>query len=101
MHQMKTIIKELIGLANHLDSRGFVKEANFLDKIVSESSPIQEPRIYSEEDVDRITKEEGVEVMDATDEAALEDAWLLFTSLEDWTQRGIINRVIQEGLDDT
>tara|TARA_Y100001958_G_C21214317_1_gene539822 strand:+ start:522 stop:809 length:288 start_codon:yes stop_codon:yes gene_type:complete len=95
------MIKEIIKLANHLDSIGLYKEADFLDEIASESRPHQEPRIYSEEDVDRIIKEEGVEVMDATDEAALEDAWLLFTSLEDWIQRGIINRVIQEGLDDT
>ena len=98
---MSGMIKELIKLANHLDSIGLLKEADFLDKIVSESSPIREPRISSEEDVDRIAKEEGVEVMSATDHAALEDAWLLFTSSEDWIQRGIINRVIQEGLDDT
>ena len=95
------MIKELIKLANHLDSIGLLKEADFLDKIVSESSPIREPRISSEEDIDRIAEEEGVELMDATDEAELENAWLQFTSWPDHMQRGIINRVIQEGLDDT
>lgn len=95
------MIKELIKLANHLDSIGLLKEADFLDKIVSESSPIREPRISSEEDVDRVAKEEGIELMDATDEAELENAWLQFTSWPDHMQRGIINRVIQEGLDDT
>tara|TARA_X000000950_G_C13920884_1_gene663284 strand:+ start:1420 stop:1707 length:288 start_codon:yes stop_codon:yes gene_type:complete len=95
------MIKELIKLANHLDSIGLLKEADFLDKIASESSPIQEPRISSEEDADRVAKEEGIELMDATDEAELENAWLQFTSCPDWVQRAIINRVIQEGLDDT
>lgn len=95
------MIKELIKLANHLDSIGLLKEADFLDEIVSESSPIREPRISSEEDVDRVAKEEGIELMDATDEAELENTWLQFTSWPDHMQRGIINRVIQEGLDDT
>ena len=95
------MIKELIKLANHLDSIGLLKEADFLDKIVSESSPIREPRISSEEDVDRVAKEEGIELMDVTDEAELENTWLQFTSWPDHMQRGTINRVIQEGLDDT
>jgi hypothetical protein len=95
------MIKELIKLANHLDSIGLLKEADFLDKIVSESDPIRTPRIYSEEDVDRISQEEGVDPMDATDEADLEDAWLIFTSSPDHIQRGVINRIIEQGLDDT
>jgi hypothetical protein len=74
------MIKELIKLANHLNSIGLLKEADFLDKIA---------------------EEQGVELMDATDEGELEDAWLQFTSWPDWIQRAIINRVIQEGLDDT
>lgn len=74
------MIKELIKLANHLDSIGLLKEADFLDKIA---------------------EEQGVKIMNATDEGELEDAWLQFTSWEDWVQRAIINRVIQEGLDDT
>tara|TARA_Y100000114_G_scaffold157053_1_gene186779 strand:+ start:107 stop:403 length:297 start_codon:yes stop_codon:yes gene_type:complete len=98
------MIKELIKLANHLDSIGLLKEADFLDKIVSESRPIREPRVSSEEGVDRIAKEEGnelMDVMDATDEGELENCWLQFDSWPDWIQRAIINRVIQEGLDDT
>ncbi len=95
------MIKELIKLADFLDSKGLSKEADFLDSIISDSRPIREPRISSEEDVDRAAEEEGVELMDATDEAELENAWLQFTSWPDWAQRGIINRVIQEGLDDT
>lgn len=101
MHEMKSIIEELIRLANHLDSKGFIKEANFLDEIVSESKPIQRARISSEEDVDRILEEEGIDVMDATDEAEFENAWLQFNSWADHIRRAIINRVIQEGLDDT
>ena len=95
------MIKKIIKLANHLDSIGLYKEADFLDEIASESRPHQEYSISSEEDVDRIAKEEGIELMDATDEAELENAWLQFISWPDHMQRGIINRVIQEGLDDT
>jgi hypothetical protein len=95
------MIKELIKLANHLDSKGLNKEADFLDSIISEPRPIREPRIQSEEDVDRIAKEEGVDLMNATDEAELENTWLQFTSWPDHIQRSIINRVVQEGLDDT
>ena len=95
------MIKELIKLANHLDNKGLNKEADFLDSIISDSRPIREPRIQSEEDVDRIAEEEGVELMNSTDEAELENTWLQFTSWPDHIQRGIINRVIQEGLDDT
>ena len=32
------MIKELIKLANHLDSKGFVKEADYLDGVIKESS---------------------------------------------------------------
>ena len=74
------MIKELIKLANHLDSIGLLKEADFLDNIA---------------------EEQGVEIMSATDEGELENAWLQFTSHSDWVQRAIINRVIQQGLDDT
>ena len=31
------MFKELIKLANHLDSKGFVKEADYLDRIIKES----------------------------------------------------------------
>ena len=74
------MIKELIKLANHLDSIGLLKEADFLDKIA---------------------EEEVVEIVNATDEGELENCWLQFESWPDWIQRAIINRVIQEGLDDT
>lgn len=74
------MIKELIKLANHLDSIGLLKEADFLDKIA---------------------EEQGVEIMNATDEGELESCWLQFQSWSDWIQRAVINRVIQEGLDDT
>ena len=33
------MIKELIKLANHLDSKGFVKEADYLDEIVKAANP--------------------------------------------------------------
>ncbi len=95
------MIKDLIKLANHLDKKGFRKEADFLDKIISDPKPVQESRISSEDDVDRIAGEMGVDLMDATDEAELEDTWLQFTSWPDHIQRSIINRVVQEGLDDT
>ena len=74
------MIKELIKLANHLDSIGLLKEADFLDKIA---------------------EEEVVEIVNATDEGELENCWLQFDSWPDWIQRAIINRIIQEGLDDT
>ena len=74
------MIKELIKLANHLDSIGLLKEADFLDKIA---------------------EEEVVEIVNATDEGELENCWLQFESWPDWIQRAIINSVIQEGLDDT
>lgn len=74
------MIKELIKLANHLDSIGLLKEADFLDKIA---------------------EEEVVEIMNSTDQGEFENCWLQFASWEDWIQRAVINRVIQEGLDDT
>ena len=46
------MIKELIKLANHLDSKGFAKEADYLDGIIKESNRKTKHWIYWEEDED-------------------------------------------------
>jgi hypothetical protein len=54
------MIKELIQLANHLDSKGFVVEANYLDSIIRTASMgrISPDEISEEEDLSRETSEE-------------------------------------------
>ena len=42
------MFKELIKLANHLDSRGFVKEADYLDRIIKESMFSYDHKRYQE-----------------------------------------------------
>lgn len=45
------MFKELIKLANHLDSRGFVKEADYLDRIIKKAN-----FKYNHKDYDRYDK---------------------------------------------
>mgnify|MGYP001343510685 CR=1 FL=1 len=54
------MIKELIQLANHLDSKGFVVEANYLDSIIRTASMgrISPDEISEKEDLSRETPEE-------------------------------------------
>ena len=47
------MFKELIKLANHLDSKGFVKEADYLDRIIKKA---QATFKYNHEDYDRYDK---------------------------------------------
>ena len=35
------MIKQLIKLANHLDKKGFIKEADYLDKVISKYSEMR------------------------------------------------------------
>ena len=45
------MIKELIKLANHLDSKGFAKEADYLDRIIKNADRKKtKHEIYWEED---------------------------------------------------
>ena len=57
------VFKELIRLANHLDSKGFVKEADYLDRIIKKAKPVPDPEDpskgvfkYSPKDYDRYNK---------------------------------------------
>ena len=47
------MIKELVKLANHLDSKGFVKEADYLDEIVNFSKEESEDETLENSDVER------------------------------------------------
>ena len=55
------MIKELIKLANHLDSRGFAKEADYLDGIIKESTSNLPQRSHS------ITGQQGITGCDSND----------------------------------
>jgi len=65
------VFKELIKLANHLDSKGFVKEAGYLDRIIKKAKPVPDPEDpskgifkYNPKDYDRYDKL-GLIIVDA------------------------------------
>ena len=56
------MIKRLINLANHLDSRGLTKEADYLDDIINDPDTIEELGDFRDLDSSNIKPEEALEV---------------------------------------
>ena len=72
---MTRMIKELIKLANHLDSRGLIKEADYLDEIIKKAETYENSEENNENNIESYQRFYS----DKTVQKHYDDAWDLAT----------------------
>ena len=80
------MIKELIKLANHLDSKGFIKEANYLDRIIESKIKLIKQK-YDGNTVDKIFISTNINRRDEKEGSFIITIHFSSGRYEVWTQR--------------